>query len=498
MSSASTRWSELERDIGGLLSRCRTYARLTLPYICPEDGYSSGTQELQYDWQSLGAQGVNNLSNKLMVTMFPPGRAFFKADIPDPQEKQKILSLLQMESPQLDEILAVGEKRATQAFEGVPGARANLLQLLKHLIITGNCAMDLSDDGLLVHGLQNYRVKRDIKQQACEIMVRTPTTFGALTDDVAMHLTPVEPDHQVTMYQWYVRSGKHWTLDTYVDHVKLPKKYSGRYSLAKMPVRVLTWELPSRCDYGIGYVEQLCGDLATLSTLSQAEVDMAIQAAQFRWLVNPSGQTRPEDFEQSPNGAAIPGINGDVAMVSASRASDLQHINISISNRVQSLSRAFLLGSAITRQAERVTAEEIRMQMDELETALGGTYSRLGQELQTVVADWALKLGDVDFGGSQIKPVIVTGLEGLSRSREVDNLRLFVQDVVQLGGLPPEIRARLKEDNVIAGFAAGRGLPSADYVASQDEYQATMDAEQQRQIELQQAAMAQQPPQPQG
>ena len=45
----------------------------------------------------------------------------------------------------------------------------------------------------------------------------------------------------------------------------------------------------------------------------------------------------------------------------------------------------FLLNSAIQRKAERVTAEEIRYMAQELETAQGGVYSILSQEMQLLL-----------------------------------------------------------------------------------------------------------------
>ena len=46
------------------------------------------------------------------------------------------------------------------------------------------------------------------------------------------------------------------------------------------------------------------------------------------------------------------------------------------------MSYAFLLNTAIQRDAERVTAQEIRYMAQQLETAMGGIYSLLSQEFQ--------------------------------------------------------------------------------------------------------------------
>ena len=46
------------------------------------------------------------------------------------------------------------------------------------------------------------------------------------------------------------------------------------------------------------------------------------------------------------------------------------------------LSQAFLLNSSVQRNAERVTAEEIKFVASELESTLGGIYGVLTQEFQ--------------------------------------------------------------------------------------------------------------------
>ena len=61
------------------------------------------------------------------------------------------------------------------------------------------------------------------------------------------------------------------------------------------------------------------------------------------------------------------------------------------------LGAAFLLNTAVTRDAERVTAQEIRMQAQELESSLGGVYSRLANELQLPLAKRLLQEIDEVF-----------------------------------------------------------------------------------------------------
>ncbi|WP_429498858.1 portal protein [Robbsia andropogonis] len=68
------KWSAMDGRRKALLLRCQKYAGFTLPTICTPDGYNENLEELQTDYQSVGAQGVNNLTNKLMLALFAPSR----------------------------------------------------------------------------------------------------------------------------------------------------------------------------------------------------------------------------------------------------------------------------------------------------------------------------------------------------------------------------------------------------------------------------------------
>ena len=103
--TAQSRWQKLDAKRQGLLTRCERYAALTLPSVCPEDGYDEGTDELSQSLNSIGAQAVNSLTNKMMLAMFAPSRPFMKFDLPV-GEKNKILKALDLDDAALP-ILAI-------------------------------------------------------------------------------------------------------------------------------------------------------------------------------------------------------------------------------------------------------------------------------------------------------------------------------------------------------------------------------------------------------
>jgi len=99
---------------------------------------------------------------------------------------------------------------------------------------------------------------------------------------------------------------------------------------------------------------------------------------------------------------------------------------------------AFMLNTSVQRDAERVTAKEIEYVSQELDDSLGGLYSLLSQELQLPLINRLMfqmekkkRLPVLPKG--QVRPKIVTGLEALGRSTDLQRLNTFVQQIAPFG-----------------------------------------------------------------
>jgi hypothetical protein len=472
----------------GFLNRCQKYAGFTIPKLCPPTGYDQNTTELQHDFQAVGAQAVNHLANKIMLALFAPSRPFFRLDA-----DQKLLAemkALGVDQNKITEMLSEGEKAAVAELDK-RALRPKLYDAVKHLIVTGNALMILGED-VRVIGLKNYCVRRSMTGKVLEIIFADKLMFDELDPEVqetcknwAGARYRNQEDIEVTLYRWIKREPNgDYTMSQWVDEQRLPAVFSGQWPEDKLPYRVLTWDLSDDADYGTGLVEDYQGDFAGLTTLSRAQIEGAILASEFRWLVDPAGMTRPEDFEQSANGAAIPGRDGDVSIVQSGKAGDLQIVINVASEYVQRIGRGFLLGSSVTRDAERVTAEEIRMQAQELETSLGGAYSRLAVDFQIPMSYWLLDIIGMQVRGQALRPSIVTGLEALSRSGDLDELKLWLNDMAQTQNFPDEMRAVLKMDAIARALAVPRRIKVDSFLKSPEEL-----AQERKIAEQQQMAM---------
>ncbi|BAP15835.1 head-tail adaptor [Ralstonia phage RSJ2] len=481
------------------LMRCQRYASLTLPQICTPDGYDEMSLALQTDYQSVGAQGVNNLANKLMLALFAPSRPFFRLDIPDSVKKQ----LQGVDQTELQNALAMSEKNAVKRLDG-SGSRPKLYEAMKHLIITGNALMVLPEvkggkvtREMRIIGIKKYVVKRNQEGKVVGLIIKEKLPFDELTPKVKAYLQQAnygrygrydlvwnENCDDVEHYTSLHWDGKDYWMRQAVDENDLPdREFGGKYTDDTNPYRVLTWDLADENNYGTGLVEQCEGDLAAVSTMSEAVLKAAVLASEFRWLVNPAGITKPEDFMQSPNGAALPGVKGDVELIAAGgNTNNLQTIDAINSGYINRLGRSFLMSGAVIRDAERVTAEEVRIQAQELETSLGGVYSRLAIDFQRPIAFWLIRVEGVDLGKAKLEPVIVTGLDALSRNGDVEQIRLFFNDLAGIAALPPQVQGRLKLSPLMNILASARGLNPNDYVMSDDEFQQQQDAAMQQQM----------------
>lgn len=479
--TAHSRFVALDNLRSVFISNCERYAQFTIPKICPPPGYQQKNGELLHDYQSLGAQGTNHLSNKLMLALFAPSRPFFRLD-PGPRMKAQ-LEQNGVKEADVAAMLAVAEKNATSILDQ-RAIRPKMYEAMKHIIVTGNCLMIFDKDSLRVLGLKKYVVKRAADGKLVELVICEKQHFTSLTQEAktALEGKPVHADPQgnVNFYRWVILKddGRYhetqWVGDCHITG------FSGAYKPEDMPYHAITWDLASGDDYGTGLVEDYAGDFAALSMMAESTVNAAILASEYRYLVNPGGLTQVEDMNASRNGDALPGAEGDIHVLTPGNQNNLG-VNLQIAEMyINRIGRGFLLGSAVTRDAERVTAEEIRMTAMELETALGGAYSRIAADVQVPMAGWLMKQAKQPITGSDIKPTVITGMDALSRAGDRDNLMLFLQDAGILGALPPAILGKIDVDAFLAAFAAARGLAMPQYVLSQQVQQQNAEASRQQ------------------
>ena len=140
---------------------------------------------------------------------------------------------------------------------------------------------------------------------------------------------------------------------------------------------------------------------------------------------------------------------------------------------------AFMMPNVIRRDAERVTAEEIRRMATELEKSRGGTYNNLSKNLQGPVAE--LLIADVlrsstalsNLKANDLLPIVNTGLQGLGRSLELESTLMFLNDLQMIPGMEQLV----DQNQLIHRLAALRGLEMSSVIKSPEMLQQEAQAQ---------------------
>lgn len=427
----------------------------------------------------MGSRGVNNLAAKLLLALIPPNTPFFRFLVSD----YMLEKITQQEGMRGEVEKALNKyERAVQGEIEANAIRVTGFEAFKQLITAGNVLLFLPPEGgMRAFRLDRYVVQRDPMGNVLEHIVEEDVAPMMLPQSVRTIIEAEciangqSPQKTVKLYTWVKRTRSHWTIhqETGVG-LKIPGS-NGKYPLDKSPWMPLRWSKIDGEDYGRGHVEEYLGDLRSLEALSQAIVEGSAAAAKVLFLVNANGQTKIDTIAKAQNGAVRQGNKEDVTVLQLEKTSDFRVALETIDRIEQRLSQAFLLASSVTRNAERVTAEEIRIMAGELEDALGGVYSVMSQEFQLPLVNRLMHQmeakGQVPaLPKGMVKPTITTGLEALGRGNDSTKLKRFLENIVILG--EDVVAQRLNIDDVIKRFGTAEGIDMGGLIKSEADIQA--------------------------
>lgn len=472
------------------LKRAYDCSELTLPSILPRDGHN-GNSDLPTPFQGTGARGVNNLSSKLLLALFPPNTPFFRYSIDD----KTLVELTQQDGmrSKVEEALGSRERTINSDIEG-SRIRIGAFEAIKHLLISGNALVYLPDEGgIRVYPLSRYVVQRDAAGNVLHTITKDSVAPSTLPEELRLDLTQGpgnDPDKNVDIFTHIHREKGKWTVYQEVKGKRVPGT-EGTYPMGKSPYLPLRWTKIDGEDYGRGLVEEYLGDLTSLEGLTQAIVEGSAAAAKVVFLVNPNGTTDKAEIANAENGDVVDGNAAEVTVLQLNKFNDFR-VALETSQRIENrLAMAFLLNSAIQRNGERVTAEEIRFMAGELEDAMGGSYSILSQEFQLPLVNRIIykleREGRLDpLPEKYVRPVIVTGLEALGRGHDLTKLTTFLQNLAPLG---PEVLQRyMNIGDYISRVGTSLGIDMQGLVKSEEALAAEAQAAQQQQMQQQMMA----------
>ncbi len=421
-----------------VILKCLMYAHWTQPQLMADLSIIHGgtAPVVERDYQEHGALLVNNLAPKLCALLFPAGRSFFNS-----KPGLNLSKAMQAQGMDESKINATFAKMETDASLRVfmNAGYAQLIQALRHLIVTGNVLLhrDSKEGDFTAYGLQSYSCLRDGKGRAIDIVLResTPITMLDQTIQSALRMRDRGRYQQVAgntpNVVLYTRielkqdpSGRrYWEVTQEADEIAVGT--TGHYPRHLCPWICLTWNIIAGENYGRGLVEDYAGGFAKLSDGAQAMALYGIEMMKVVNLVSPGSGADVGELAGAENGEYVQGVAGEVNAHEAGDAAKFGAMQAWLQATFDNLAKAFMY-KGNTRQAERVTAYEIRADALEADTTLGGNYSSLSAQLQVPCAHLLMtevepeNLGALITGDLQLE--IIAGIPALGRSIDVQNL----------------------------------------------------------------------------
>ena len=489
MITARERYGQLTSNRRQFLDKAVDCSELTLPYLIQDDLSSKPSHEnLKVPWQSVGAKCVVTLAAKLMLAVLPPQTSFFKLQVREdklgeefnnPQIKGELdLSFSKIEKMIMDYIAAQND-------------RVTIHQALKHLIVGGNSLLFMGKDGLKAFPLSRYVVNRDGNGNVLEIVTKEIISRQVLDFDVPKpqpnsgvdESTNTERD-DVEVFTYVKLVDGRWVWHQEVFNKIIPNSRSSAPKNAS-PWLVLRFNTVDGEDYGRGRVEEFLGDLKTLEGLSQALVEGAAAAAKVIFLVSPSSTTKPATIAKAGNGAIVQGRAEDVQVVQVGKTADFA----TAANQAQTIEKRLLEAFLVMniRQAERVTAEEVRLTQLELEQQLGGIFSLLTVEFLIPYLNRTLLVLQRSnqipkLPKDLVRPTIVAGINALGRGQDRESLTQFIGTIAQTLG-PEALMKYVEPLEAIRRLAASQGIDVLNLIKTQEQLDQEMQAMQQAQAQ---------------
>lgn len=491
------KFHELDTDRQVALDRKREHAMLTIPSLLPREGHTIHTP-LEVPYSTVPAEGINALASRISSVVFPlNGQSVFEVILqqqfnPEGQDNTEMeASFRRMEKAVMD-TLAPTNLRSTVHLG------------YKHLITIGDALLHMDDD----FNFRAFRADQFVVRRKHEGDWREIITAEAVNPEWEPKL-PKTGTPQAAVPQSFMPSspqGEEWeplyTQITRTDDgkIRIRQEFRGKRVGEKQmdvsPYFPARWNTIAGEPYGISLVEDVYGEIRALDVLSKALLDVTLLNAEYRWGVNPAGMAELQDVLDSINGDPIPAAPGDLFPLQFSNNPAMQSIFATVQHREQIIGRRFLLNSAVQPQGERVTARQVSLLAQELESMLGGVLSSAAREFQEPILRRVLVVmkqkgilppevvDQINDEGGFVRIRIRAGLEILNREAEREKLDGAIE---RIRNLPPQATEGVVWTELLRDWWQSMGLEDKGRILSEDELAQKRQAAQQQAMAAQAA-----------
>lgn len=467
---AKKTYERLKNDRQPYVDRAVDCAKVTIPSLFPKETDDKSTK-YQTPYQSVGARGLNNLASKLILALMPPNSPFFRLGLSDDILAEYMAQGQEDTKAQVEQALMQIENRIMKYIEANQ-IRVTVLEALKQGIVAGNALLFLppKEGGIKLYRLQDYVIQRDGLGNVIQLITVDKVAYSTLEPAVRNIIkTEKKPEDSIPIYTHVCRSGDQFIAYQEVEDTPIQGSQQS-YPVIKTPYLPIRMVKVDGESYGRSFVEEYLGDLNSLENLSKAIFKMSTIAANVYFLVNPNGVTRAKKLENATSGDFIAGRIEDIGVLQLEKYYDFNTTKQTADSIEARLSYAFLLSSVVQRNAERVTAEEVRTVAGELEDTLGGVYSILSQELQLPLVRRIMNqlqtTGEVpNLPEGTVEPTITTGLDALGRGHDLEKYATVLNMVAQI----PNAQSMINWNVMLLNMFTGAGIETEGLVKTQEQ-----------------------------
>lgn len=470
------------------LTAAEQFAKWSLPTVFTKDlsGMDGKRSSLHRDYQSLGAILINTASTKVVRALFPQGAPFFR--FVDSDELAGVVGELgiQGEVPSVQAEIELAA--SSQVYKDEEYAAK--LHATKLLMVTGNALeyRDKQRQRSHIYSIRDYAVKRNGSGDVMLIVLKERICVGDLPDEYRVQYDNKADYEDLELYTGICREVRDGGAVVYKVYQEVDNKPVGEpsyYPEKQCPYTVLVWNRVNSEHYGRGLVEDYAGEFAKLSDLSKALTLYEVEAMRFVNMTSAASGVDIDKFEESGTGdivqtSAPAGSNPGVWAYEGGVYQKIQVMQAEIASIEQRLARAFMYGGN-TRNAERVTAYEIRQNAQEAQEALGDAYSQLGSVWLTKLAYlYCLELYP------QMQPLldlqamtlnVVVGTAALNKAAQNDRLLEATQSLQLIVPVLQGYTKRTNVDALIDTVFDSFGIKSAAFFYTEEQLKQMQEQE---------------------
>ncbi len=448
--------------------RCAT---AVLPYLFPEDNDDDET-DYKKNIDSSITYLFNSAVNAIVYTLFPPSSSFVRFGI-----SEEVLQELddttrgerEAEMSKIDRIYVREFEKGNK--------RLNLTYLIQLLTLTGDALIYVGEEQDVVYNLHDFVVNRDYFGNAEDIIVRDKKNIYTFDEDIRSQLLSLVDEDTVEV-ELYTRiklnEDKKWDVTQEAEGFEIESS-AGQFKYEDNPYLIGRGNKTKNSNYSTSLILQYIKGIDTVNDFSQSILSSTKIGTKDLFFVDPKGTTNASRVAKSKSGDFIPGRASDITQMVRNKATDLQMARQEKTDTISALSRAFSVG--IIRDAERVTAAEIRYMEQQLNINNGSIIGTLTQEvvLPYVRLDYKRlqkqkKIAKIDE--DLVNPTIVVGSEAMSRSAETSRLDELLSKIVALG---PENIKKLNLNEVFTRYAANLGVETDGLFLNDQQVQAQQE-----------------------